>query len=439
MEERKICDFRMLKAVGGTTQSSFRVQLTVSPLSADAKEGRIVVPEVWSVPKLNVAVPRVNNRMIHSWKHLQGLDLRQYSGVQVELLLGANILEAVVQREARVGGPGQLVAVRTDFGWTLTGSISTLMPCTTRKVMFVRRPPSEDERLSETAQERRTEEDTAVNTDKQTAPNTTERTAADVTERTQEAGASLEGAHAFMVKPKLLNDKQRLVEGRRAEPMAEFKGRHRKRTAAATETAANHIIRSGVLLYPVLTAVVILVWGQRLRYPELFSSTAVLLLAMLTLLVACFASATFLQLKLLPEQRRKDRFEQRQGYRGVVTASRPTSGILITFPNLSWRSEGGSRGVSPSRHRGLSSSHVSRHRARRQGLSLPRMRPVGFGFSRQRGVKVFGTSVGYQRPRQRGADTRQRLLPSLTMSQSYSRPSLSVMSTISATWLAAVA
>ena len=71
----------------GATQSSFRVQLTVSHLSTDAKEGRIVVPEVWSVPKLNVAVPRVNNRMIHSWKHLQGLDLRQYSGVQVELLL----------------------------------------------------------------------------------------------------------------------------------------------------------------------------------------------------------------------------------------------------------------------------------------------------------------------------------------------------------------
>ena len=207
------------------------------------------------MPKLNVAAPRVSNHKVHSWKHLQDLDLRQYSGAQVELLLGANILEAVVQREARVGGPGQPVAVRTDFGWTLTGSISTLMPCTTQKVMFVRRPSSKDERLSEMAQEWRTEEDTAASTAKQTAPNTTaKRTAVDATERTPEAGASSEGAHIDTLKLKLRNDTQRLVDGRCAEPIAEFKGRHRKMTAAATETAANHIIRSGVLLYPVLIA-----------------------------------------------------------------------------------------------------------------------------------------------------------------------------------------
>ena len=234
-----------------------------------------------------------------------------------------------------MGGPGQPVAVTTYFGWTLTGSISTLMPSTTRKVMFVRRPPSEDEHLKEMAQEWRTEEDIPANTAKQMAPNTTaERKAADVTERTQEAGASSEGAHAFMVKPKLLNDTPRLVEGRRAESMAELKGRH-----LTTETAANHIIRSGVLLYPVLTAAaVILVWGQRLRYPEMFSDMAVLLLVVLTLLFACFASATLLPLELLPG-RRKDRIEQRQGFRGGATATRPTSGILVTFPNLSWRSE----------------------------------------------------------------------------------------------------
>ena len=304
-----------------------------------------------------------------------------------------------------MGGPGQPVAVRTDFGWTLTGSISTLMPSTTRKVMFVRRPPSEDERLSETAQEWRTEGDTAANTDKQTASNTTaERTAADATERTQEVRTYSEGVHTILAKMKLMNDKQQLVEGRRAEPMAEFKGRH-----LTNETAANPIICIGVLLYPVLIAVGMLVWYQRLRYPELFSGADVLLLAVMTLLLVWFASATFLQLELLPARRRTDRFEQRQGFRGGVAATRSTSGILITFPNLSWRSEGGSRGVSPSRHRRPSSFPVSRHRARRRGLPLPRMRPVGFGFPRQRGAEVFGGTVGYQQPRQRGADIRQRL------------------------------
>ena len=71
-------DLRLQNVEGsGATQSSFRVQLTVSPLSADAKKGRIVVPEVWSVSKLNVAAPRVSNYKVHSWKHLQDLDLRQ--------------------------------------------------------------------------------------------------------------------------------------------------------------------------------------------------------------------------------------------------------------------------------------------------------------------------------------------------------------------------
>ena len=84
-----------------------------------------------------------------------------------------------------------------------------------------------------------------------------------------------------MEKLKLLNDTQRLVEDRRrAERMADLKGRH-----STTETAANHIIRSGVLLYPLLIAVGMFVWGQRRRYPELFSDTAVLLLAVLTLLL----------------------------------------------------------------------------------------------------------------------------------------------------------
>ena len=217
--------------------------------------------------------------------------------------------------------------------------------------------------------------------------------------------------------------------------MAELKERH-----STNETAANHIIRSGVLLYPLLIAVGMFVWGQRRRYPELFSGTAVLLLAMLTLLFACFASATFLQLKLLPARRRTNRFEQRQDYRGGVTASRPTSGILITFPNLSWRSEGWKPRCPRHQDTGVSARFPCLAIGRGDG-TFPYLGcdQSASASPRQRGVEVFGTSVGYQRPRQRGADTRQRLLPFLSMSQSYSRPSLSVISTTSAAWLAAVA
>ena len=137
-------DLRLQNIEGsGPRQSSLRVQLTVSPLSSATKGRHILVPEVWSVPKLNVSAPSVSSKQLHSWKHLQDLDLRQYNGERIELLLGANILEAVLQREARVGGIGQPVGVRTDFGWTLTGSISTLVPSTMRHVMFVRRQSEE--------------------------------------------------------------------------------------------------------------------------------------------------------------------------------------------------------------------------------------------------------------------------------------------------------
>ena len=147
-------DLRLQNIEGsGPRQSSVRVELTVSPLGAGAKKDRIKVPEVWSVPKLNVAAPSVGSRQVRSWKHVHDLDLRQYRGARVELLLGANILEAVLQREVRVGGPGQPVAVRTDFGWTLTGSIASLIPSTMRQVMFVRRPASEGESLKERIEE----------------------------------------------------------------------------------------------------------------------------------------------------------------------------------------------------------------------------------------------------------------------------------------------
>ncbi|XP_037090360.1 transmembrane and ubiquitin-like domain-containing protein 1 [Pollicipes pollicipes] len=156
------------------------------------------------------------------------------------------------------------------------------------------------------------------------------------------------GDQSITVKLKFLNDTQRLVEGSRAEALADFKRRH-----FPAETAANRLVRLifngrllpdqetlaqcglyhncvvhchvsaeprpraepaataaaaaaapgeldiSVLLFPVLTSIVTLVWGVRLRYPVLFSDTAVVLLAALTLLLAGFTAATFLPLERL--------------------------------------------------------------------------------------------------------------------------------------------
>ena len=123
----------------GTQKSSERVTLTVSALGGDAKEGRIRISEVWSVPSLNVRAPKVDHRQLKQFDHLRGLKFPQYDGGEVKLLLGGNVLEAVLQQEARVGRPNQPAAVRTEFGWSLVGSVSAMVPSNQRQVMLLRR------------------------------------------------------------------------------------------------------------------------------------------------------------------------------------------------------------------------------------------------------------------------------------------------------------
>ena len=110
----------------GTTQSSQRVKLTLLPIEGPYNNP-ILVSEVFSVPDLHLKTPYPEQRM-QDWEHLKGLNIAGYNGQRVELLLGANTIEAVLQREARVGKPGEPVAVKTAFGWALTGSINSIVP-----------------------------------------------------------------------------------------------------------------------------------------------------------------------------------------------------------------------------------------------------------------------------------------------------------------------
>ena len=53
-----------------------------------------------------------------------------------------------MQREARIGRPGQPVAVRTAFGWCLSGSVTQLASPGARHVMHMARVESPDEELN---------------------------------------------------------------------------------------------------------------------------------------------------------------------------------------------------------------------------------------------------------------------------------------------------
>ena len=174
-----------LQTVEGTgrPQTSAKVTLELSSLATN-KTQRITVPEAWSVPSLNIAMPNVSNKQREKWHHIQGLDIPQCSGGQVELLLGANVSEAVIQQEIRTGQPGQPIAVRTAFGWTLTGSVPDLSPGKARQVMFIQKGSARDTELDTMLKDWWTTEAFGTKYDKPVSQSKEDRRAQDILEST---------------------------------------------------------------------------------------------------------------------------------------------------------------------------------------------------------------------------------------------------------------
>ena len=165
----------------GVPHSSQRVR---SMVSCDANcESMIEVPEAFSVPMINVNPPHITAEQKASWKHVSDLNIHDYKNVEIKLLLGANVLEAILQEEARVGAPGQPVAVKTAFGWTLTGTIRGLVPGRHREVMFIRKSAVDPE-LSLAVEEWWTTESFGVKVEQKSAKSREDERAEKIMEET---------------------------------------------------------------------------------------------------------------------------------------------------------------------------------------------------------------------------------------------------------------
>ena len=105
------------------------------------------VSEAWTIPQLNLPVQRITRSDMQTWPHVVDLEIPEVDSKDVTMLLGANVLEAILQREVRRGSPGQPAAVLTTFGWTLTGSVKSLVAPESLHVMFVHTVPSDDDLL----------------------------------------------------------------------------------------------------------------------------------------------------------------------------------------------------------------------------------------------------------------------------------------------------
>ena len=136
----------------GKRRVALKTSLQLTPLARDSETGSVTADEVWTVPRLNVPSPQISAKTRAQWHHLKGLDITFARPDQVEVLLGANVLEAILQREVRLGKPGQPMAIKSHFGWALCGRISSLVPTTGQHVMHVHRMTSREDELNEMVQ-----------------------------------------------------------------------------------------------------------------------------------------------------------------------------------------------------------------------------------------------------------------------------------------------
>ena len=85
---------------------------------------------------------------MQDFPHLTDLDIPEVDSENVTILLGANVLEAILKHYVRRGRPGQTVAILTAFGWTLDGSVKSIMKPERLHVMHVHRVLNVEESLS---------------------------------------------------------------------------------------------------------------------------------------------------------------------------------------------------------------------------------------------------------------------------------------------------
>lgn len=132
---------------GGPQRIAMRTALKLTPLARESSRTPVVADEVWTVPKLNIPVPQISRSARAKWHHVKNLDISLPRPEQVEVLLGANVLEGILQHEVRIGDAGQPVAIKTHFGWTLTGTITSLVPASEHHVMHISRSVTDEDEL----------------------------------------------------------------------------------------------------------------------------------------------------------------------------------------------------------------------------------------------------------------------------------------------------
>ena len=132
----------------GKPARSRKVSFHVGAIEGLETGVQITVQEAWTIPQLNLPPQRVTRTMMQDFLHLTNLDIPEVNSEDVTILLGANVLKAILQQDVRRGRPGQPVAILTAFCWTLADSIKSIVKPERLHVMHVHRALNVEESLS---------------------------------------------------------------------------------------------------------------------------------------------------------------------------------------------------------------------------------------------------------------------------------------------------
>ena len=67
---------------------------------------QITVEEAWTIPQLSLPPQRVTRTMMQDFPYLTDLDIPEVDSEDVTVLLGANVLETILQHDVRRGRQG---------------------------------------------------------------------------------------------------------------------------------------------------------------------------------------------------------------------------------------------------------------------------------------------------------------------------------------------
>ena len=121
----------------GEPVRSRKVSFHIGAIEGSATGIQIPIEDAWTVSQLNLPPQKVTHIMMQNFPHLNDLQIPEVSSEDVTVLLGANVLEAILQRDIHRGCPGQPIAILTAFGWTLAGSVKSVVKRECLYVMHV--------------------------------------------------------------------------------------------------------------------------------------------------------------------------------------------------------------------------------------------------------------------------------------------------------------